>query len=47
MRGLRYRGETGWELIFSTGEEGKGKGLRRQGSNQIKCPAKGALGRDM
>ena len=47
MRGLRYRGETGWELIFSTGEEGKGKGLRRQGSNQIKCPAKGALGRHM
>jgi hypothetical protein len=25
MRGLRYRGETAWELIFSTGEVGKGK----------------------
>jgi hypothetical protein len=25
MRGLRYHGETGWELIFSTGEEDKVK----------------------
>jgi hypothetical protein len=41
IRGLRYRGETGWELIFSTGEEGKGKGLRPQGSKQIKMPSKG------
>jgi hypothetical protein len=48
MRGLRYRGETGRELIFSTGEEGKReKGLRPQGSNQIECPAKGAPGRHM
>jgi hypothetical protein len=35
--GLRYRGETRWELIFSTGEEGKGP--QGQPSNQM--PSKG------